>query len=960
MFCEKVKGKSKLKNYFYYLFILAFLLILVFSVGAANSGEGDTGENLSTLNKTNNSKLSHSNEENYTILTDNSSLNMGKTVNDNDSEGSFSLEKMANLSDEGPEVHSNSNNTPSVNLVNPPDNSVVRSPRVNLTVIVNDTSSEEINVTFREKYSCYQETPNVSTECGGLGTGSYGYTQPGEPVGIGYAYMNYSKPSNVIEAKWKVSHGGDRKGKVYNITIPQACFNQPKITLRIISDGYFPTDYSSQPQCYNGSNWTSLGHRITGENSAVIGCGHEFRLFDGDWDTGAIWYGEGYDCWHKAANWDNEAVIYEEAMFWIIDGRLGERNVLSGTESSFEYEVEPERDYGWYVLADDGNNRVTSDIWSFSSYDCLDNDSDGFYSMPKCGSLVDCNDNNASVMPPANGLDISKNIKFCSGEYNVSQRMDIVSDNVVVDCNGSKLYGNYSNGAFRVSSYDNVTIKNCNLSNYTTGIFLHNSEGNKIRNNNFTMPSSYAIRLFNSDKNKIYSNKIISINRSEEGVGIGSDSNGNEIYDNEIKECWKGISISESKNNSVYGNAINDNYWGIYSGANETRIEDNNFVNNMESAIFLTRVNKNMVRDNYMWSNITSEEFAGHMLHIQRGGNNSIINNTLEGHHDGILVQWTDNNYLKGNEVRDNVVGLNIDESNRTLVKSMVANNPEGTSILIKDSRDNIVEEATIFGSRTGLNIRDSEFNNVSGSSFRDGQWAVLISGSKYNEIKNNKMENNTWGVKIKDGINNTVLNSSINKNIYGIYLDNSEFNLINNNDINNNTGDFFEDGGGVVLEKSDNNSILGNKIIKNDKYGIALYYNSSGNVINRNSVYGSEVYEIRNYQSSIVEADENYWGRINREEIDSGIYDDEEGKGEVIFTPFLCEECPTNQTSPCLEGDVNGDCVVDIFDLASVGQSYGLSPGDPNWVSNADLDGDGDVDIFDLALVGQNYYSTC
>jgi len=60
------------------------------------------------------------------------------------------------------------------------------------------------------------------------------------------------------------------------------------------------------------------------------------------------------------------------------------------------------------------------------------------------------------------------------------------------------------------------------------------------------------------------------------------------------------------------------------------------------------------------------------------------------------------------------------------------------------------------------------------------------------------------------------------------------------------------------------------------------------------------------------------------------------------------------------LEGDINGDCRVDIFDLASVGLAYGSTPEDPNWNPNADLNNDGKINIFDLAEVGLNYGREC
>ena len=56
------------------------------------------------------------------------------------------------------------------------------------------------------------------------------------------------------------------------------------------------------------------------------------------------------------------------------------------------------------------------------------------------------------------------------------------------------------------------------------------------------------------------------------------------------------------------------------------------------------------------------------------------------------------------------------------------------------------------------------------------------------------------------------------------------------------------------------------------------------------------------------------------------------------------------------VEGDVNNDNKVNIFDLAAVGLAYGSREGEGNWNGDADLNMDGQVNIFDMATVGKNY----
>ena len=56
------------------------------------------------------------------------------------------------------------------------------------------------------------------------------------------------------------------------------------------------------------------------------------------------------------------------------------------------------------------------------------------------------------------------------------------------------------------------------------------------------------------------------------------------------------------------------------------------------------------------------------------------------------------------------------------------------------------------------------------------------------------------------------------------------------------------------------------------------------------------------------------------------------------------------------IQGDVNGDGKVDIFDAIALGHSLGTVPGSPNYNPSADLNSDGKIDIFD-ALVLASYF---
>lgn len=59
----------------------------------------------------------------------------------------------------------------------------------------------------------------------------------------------------------------------------------------------------------------------------------------------------------------------------------------------------------------------------------------------------------------------------------------------------------------------------------------------------------------------------------------------------------------------------------------------------------------------------------------------------------------------------------------------------------------------------------------------------------------------------------------------------------------------------------------------------------------------------------------------------------------------------------PC-PGDINGDGIVDLSDLAGLLSHYGVPSGAS--LADGDLDGDGDVDLTDLSVLLSNFGTDC
>lgn len=56
------------------------------------------------------------------------------------------------------------------------------------------------------------------------------------------------------------------------------------------------------------------------------------------------------------------------------------------------------------------------------------------------------------------------------------------------------------------------------------------------------------------------------------------------------------------------------------------------------------------------------------------------------------------------------------------------------------------------------------------------------------------------------------------------------------------------------------------------------------------------------------------------------------------------------------IPGDVDGNGVVDDYDLSKMSEAHGSSPTEPNWHPNCDTNNDNIIDIQDISLTGKNY----
>ena len=125
-----------------------------------------------------------------------------------------------------------------------------------------------------------------------------------------------------------------------------------------------------------------------------------------------------------------------------------------------------------------------------------------------------------------------------------------------------------------------------------------------------------------------------------------------------------------------------------------------------------------------------------------------------------------------------------------------------------------------------------------------------------------------------------------------------------------------------------------------NNTAGVINYHASvvAGNVagVTGNGTLGTITFKVRDYGNSTLQLTEAILLNPELESIDKTLV-----HGLVRVK---------------IQGDVNGDELVDVFDVTAIGKAYGSSPGSPNWNPEADINGDLIVDAADLATYNGNY----
>jgi len=404
------------------------------------------------------------------------------------------------------------------------------------------------------------------------------------------------------------------------------------------------------------------------------------------------------------------------------------------------------------------------------------------------------------------------------------------ASNIILDCNGTNLVGTSSGRGIYQDSKNNVTIKNCNITDYDYGIYLKSSSNNNLSNNKANLNDFYGFFIYSSSNNTITNNTA----NSNSGIfGYGF-----RIY-------------SGSDNNQLTNNTANWNEYGfmLYSSSNNNLT--NNIANWNDERGFCARESSN----NTQLTNNTAN-WNEYGFYIHTSSNTTLTNNTMNNNEYEFIVFGTQDSHYNNSIDTSNTVNskpiyykLGVQDQvydsstgagffacvfcNNVTVKDLVlANNSHG--ILFWKTDNSIVQNITAKTNYYGIRLDSSYKNNISDNTVNSNDYGIRLESSSDNNITDNIANSNSgfngYGFYMHSSHNNTLSNNTANWNERGFFPESSS-----NNNLTNNTANWNADSG-FYMDGSNNNRLINNTAISNEDYGFYLE-SSSNNTLKNNKI---------------------------------------------------------------------------------------------------------------------------
>ena len=326
--------------------------------------------------------------------------------------------------------------------------------------------------------------------------------------------------------------------------------------------------------------------------------------------------------------------------------------------------------------------------------------------------------------------------------------MNITSSDVILDCRGHRIDGVDSTDSYGIKiSGNNVTIKNCVVSDFTYGIDASTND-NKLLNN-YIYSCSRGMNIvsgyrYNITNNTLYSNTDYGIYfRSDYSNFTGGNVSNNTDY---------GIRIHLGMYNTISNSTISGNGEGIYvDGSDYNTIEGNRIYSNTNRGIFITWYQPTTSYSEYNIINNNNITYNGNTgIWLYKAKSNTIENiNSSKNTNNGIYFESVSNS----NQLRNSLFIGNT-----------------GSGILLDSSQNNKISGIRAIGNKNGININYADNNNITTSHLiNNTDKGIIFSYSNNNYLINSSIVNSGVYAFSSSTITNYLINTTFDFNSVSI-----------------------------------------------------------------------------------------------------------------------------------------------------------------------------------------------
>ena len=410
----------------------------------------------------------------------------------------------------------------------------------------------------------------------------------------------------------------------------------------------------------------------------------------------------------------------------------------------------------------------------------------------------------------------------------VFECIGITSDNVVLDCQGHIIDGNFSSSYGIDVMGANVTIKNCIVNGCFYGIYIDSSSNVQVLNAYINGSGEAGLAMMSSSNVYVINSTINESFVFDVDVSGTEEAHCNNYFENVTGSGGlpiKYYNYSVNLSGEVLSELVlcNADYSSI---SNITITGSPTLDNNGIYAVFT---------DSAVFSEInSSNNFYG--IYLLRSANNQIINSTLSENYMDLEVRPTTeshcNNYVESvvgygglpikyfnhsvslsNEVLAELVLCNADYSNITNI-TITGSPTKKTNALEAYFTDNSnFYQINSSSNREGIYVRGNnntivdctadnnkeiniyiagDYNMVDGSEATGSVWCILVYKNN-NTVEDSVAKNCLYGIYVGFGNENTIRNNIVENNTYGIGMVYTQSNVIYNNLLNNTNNINFE-----------------------------------------------------------------------------------------------------------------------------------------------------------------------